>query len=122
GVAKRVLFAPFTESRHRTARYLDGGPFMFLFAHPAYLLLLPLVPFVLWRWHHAAAGGMRYSATTILARLPEGRSRRARIWGLGLRGAALLLLVLALAGPRWPDQGSRVPTEGIAIAMVVDVS
>jgi len=39
-----------------------------------------------------------------------------------LRAAGLGFLVLALAGPRWPDAGSRIPVEGIAIAMVVDVS
>jgi Ca-activated chloride channel family protein len=31
-------------------------------------------------------------------------------------------LILGLAGPRWPDASTRIPTEGIAIAMVVDVS
>jgi Ca-activated chloride channel family protein len=39
-----------------------------------------------------------------------------------LRGTALTLLVIALAGPRWPDRGSRIPTEGIAIGMIVDTS
>jgi len=34
----------------------------------------------------------------------------------------LALLALAMAGPRWPDAGSRIPAEGVAIAMVVDVS
>ena len=34
----------------------------------------------------------------------------------------MLLLVIALAGPRWPDQGSRIPTEGISIAIVLDAS
>jgi Ca-activated chloride channel family protein len=33
-----------------------------------------------------------------------------------------MLLIVALAGPRWPDPGTRMPTEGIAVAMVVDVS
>jgi Ca-activated chloride channel family protein len=39
-----------------------------------------------------------------------------------LRAAALSLLIIALAGPRWPDPGTRIPTEGIAIGIVVDVS
>jgi Ca-activated chloride channel family protein len=34
----------------------------------------------------------------------------------------LTALVLALAGPRWPDPGSRIPTEGVALAVVLDVS
>jgi Ca-activated chloride channel family protein len=39
-----------------------------------------------------------------------------------MRGLALLLLIIALAGPRWPDPGTRLPTFGISITMVVDVS
>jgi Ca-activated chloride channel family protein len=39
-----------------------------------------------------------------------------------MRAVGLLLLIVALAGPRWPDLRTRVSTEGIAIAMVVDVS
>src|SRR5262249_20199084 len=42
--------------------------------------------------------------------------------GAILRGGALTLLVLALAGPRWPDPGTRLPTYGISIVMAVDVS
>jgi Ca-activated chloride channel family protein len=38
------------------------------------------------------------------------------------RAATLALLVLALAGPRWADLGARIPTEGIAIQIIVDVS
>lgn len=39
-----------------------------------------------------------------------------------LRGVGLTALVLALAGARWPDRGSRLTTEGIALAMVLDRS
>jgi Ca-activated chloride channel family protein len=39
-----------------------------------------------------------------------------------LRGAGLLLLIVALAGPRWPDLRTRITTEGIAVMLVVDVS
>jgi Ca-activated chloride channel family protein len=39
-----------------------------------------------------------------------------------MRAAGLAFLVMASAGPRWPDKGTRLDTEGIAIAMVVDVS
>jgi Ca-activated chloride channel family protein len=34
----------------------------------------------------------------------------------------VLLLIIALAGPRWPDLHTRIETEGIAIVMLVDVS
>ncbi|MBI3407779.1 MAG: VWA domain-containing protein [Planctomycetes bacterium] len=92
------------------------------FANPAFLLLLVLVPPTLWLWMRRPPAALRFSATQIVASLPPGRSRRARLWGIVLRGAGLLFLVVALAGPRWPDNSSRLPTEGIAIAMVVDVS
>ncbi len=35
---------------------------------------------------------------------------------------ALLLLAVALAGPRWPDLRTRIETEGVAVMMVLDVS
>jgi Ca-activated chloride channel homolog len=39
-----------------------------------------------------------------------------------LRAVGIAALVIALAGPRWPDPGTRLPAEGIAIVMVLDVS
>jgi len=42
--------------------------------------------------------------------------------GLVLRGLGAALAVLALAGPRWPDEGTRMPAEGLSIAVVLDVS
>ena len=51
--------------------------------------------------------------------LPFGKARLAR-WGPGvLHCLALLSLVIALAGPRWPDLHTRIETEGIAIVMLV---
>jgi Ca-activated chloride channel family protein len=35
---------------------------------------------------------------------------------------ALTLIVIAMAGPRWPDYGSRISTEGVAIQILLDVS
>ncbi|MCC6417444.1 MAG: VWA domain-containing protein, partial [Gemmataceae bacterium] len=92
------------------------------FAQPAWLLLALLVPPLLWWWHRQARPALRFSSVGLAARLPCGRSRLARRGGLALRAAGLLLLVVALAGPRWPDPGARIPTEGIAILLVVDVS
>lgn len=65
---------------------------------------------------------MQYSDTGLLAGLPRGRGVRAQRYGWLLRAAGLVLLIVALSGPRWPDPGTRLPTEGIAIAIVVDVS
>lgn len=92
------------------------------FVSPACLWLLFLVPPLLWWWQRRRRGALRFSDTRLFARLPRGRSRRALWGGLLLRGSGFLFLILALAGPRWPDSGTRVPTEGIAITIVVDVS
>jgi Ca-activated chloride channel family protein len=92
------------------------------FSHSWLLLLLPAVPLLIWRWLRRRRGALRYPSIAMLAELPAGRRRKANWGGAGLRAAALVLLIVALAGPRWPDLHTRIATEGIAIAMVVDVS
>src|SRR5438445_4181551 len=95
---------------------------MLTFSQPAFLLLLPIVGLLLWRWYRRRQPAVRYPDTGLLSELPAGRARLARIAGIGFRAAGLIFLILALAGPRWPDRGSRIATEGIAIEMVVDAS
>ncbi|MCI0462966.1 MAG: VWA domain-containing protein [Gemmataceae bacterium] len=92
------------------------------FTQPLWLQLLALIPPLLWWWDQQSRSALRFSDTRPLLRLPSGRSGQARYGGLILRGAGLMLLVVALAGPRWPDPGSRIATDGIAIVLVVDVS
>src|SRR6516225_3542569 len=92
------------------------------FSQPWLLLVAALMPFLMWRWLRGYRGAFRYPDIALLAHLPVGRCRIARWGGMGLRAAGLLVLIVALAGPRWPDLRTRVVTEGIAIAMVVDVS
>src|SRR5882762_5907996 len=95
---------------------------MFHFAHPWFLLLLPAVPLVVWRWLRQRRGALRFPQVGIFAGLPIGRSRAAQRWGAGLRGLGLALLVVALAGPRFADWRTRIPTQGVAIEIVLDVS
>jgi Ca-activated chloride channel family protein len=92
------------------------------FANPLVLLLLPAVPLLVWWWLRRPRGTLRYSDTGSLTTLPEGRRRIVRWGGAGLRAAGLVLLIAALAEPRWPDVHSRIETEGIGIQMLVDVS
>lgn len=92
------------------------------FAHPWFLLLLPIVPMLIVWELVRRRGALRYPETTILAQLPSHRAQIVRWAGATMRAAALVSLILALAGPRWPDLQTRIPTDGIAIAMVVDVS
>lgn len=95
---------------------------MFHFAQPWILLLLPAAPLLAWRWLRQRRAALRFPQTNLFDGLPAGRSRRARHWGAGLRGLALVLLILALAGPRFADWRTRLPTEGVAIEIVLDVS
>jgi Ca-activated chloride channel family protein len=90
-------------------------------ARPWALLLLLLVPV----WHlyrlrrrrsllfsrTSAVAAMASRVTLLLARAPE--------W---LRTAAVVTLILALAGPRTGVSTTEIEAEGIAIALVVDIS
>jgi Ca-activated chloride channel family protein len=95
---------------------------MFTFSQPGFLLLFPVAGLLLWRWWKRRQPAVRYSDTSLMSELPSGRARLARIAGIGFRSAALLFLILALSGLRWPDRGSRIASEGIAIEFVVDAS
>ncbi|HTK78761.1 MAG TPA: VWA domain-containing protein [Gemmataceae bacterium] len=92
------------------------------FAHPWSLLLLPLAPLVAWAWLRRPRTALRVPGLESFAHLPGGRATRARRGGAILRSLGVAALVLAMAAPRWPDPGTRLTSEGIAIAVVVDVS
>lgn len=92
------------------------------FASPWFLALLPAVPLVVWWWLRRRKPALRYADAAILANLPVGRAPVARWLSAGLRGLILFCVVTALAGPRYPDRSTRLPTEGIAILFVCDVS
>ncbi|HET6573329.1 MAG TPA: VWA domain-containing protein [Fimbriiglobus sp.] len=92
------------------------------FANPEFLLLAPLAVLVAWWWARRRRPALRYSDVRLLAGLPRGRARWANWGGAALRGLAVLAAVLAAAGPRTPDLRTRLPAEGIAIVLVLDVS
>src|SRR5262249_44424876 len=97
-----------------------GTP-MVTFSQPLFLLLLLAVPPLVW-WRRQGRFSLGSPSADRFAGLPAGRAGRARRLGAAFRAVALTLLVVALAGPRWPDVGTRIPTEGIAVVMLVDVS
>jgi Ca-activated chloride channel family protein len=101
-----------------------GWPWLRLlsFSQPWLLLLLPLVPLVIKRWLRRPRPALRFSDTALLMQVPKGRSRLVHRLSVAARAVALTLLIAALAGPRWPDQSTRIPTQGIAIAILVDAS
>jgi Ca-activated chloride channel family protein len=83
------------------------------------LLLAPLLYVLLARRSRAA---VTYSTLSLVERAP--RSLRARFANLPawLLALAMGSVGVALAGPRTPDEQTRIHREGIAIAMVVDRS
>ena len=93
------------------------------FSDPWYLLLaLAIPPLIAW-WLYQGRNALRHSAAQQILGPLTLRARLAHGGGAGLRALALLLLVLAIAGVRWPsEKRTRIETEGIAVVMVVDVS
>ena len=92
------------------------------FAHPAFLFLLPLAVLVAWRHLRRRRPALRFPDASLFAGLPVGRAARAKWGGAILRGLILAGLILAAANPRWPDLRTRIPVDGVAIVLVLDVS
>lgn len=84
------------------------------------LLLIPLVAFLLWRRKHQS--GVEYSHLALTSELP--RSARQRWLWLPdiLQLLALVLMIIALAQPFQRIALESEQEEGIAIALVLDVS
>src|SRR5579883_726483 len=97
-------------------------PFSLSFANPEFLWLAPLALVVVWWWARRGRPAMRFSDITGFAHRTGVRARVAVWGGATLRGLACLALIFASAGPRRPDLRTRLPAEGIAIMMAIDVS
>ena len=94
----------------------------FPFEHPLALLLLPLAPLLVWWLLRRRRPALRYSDVSLLAGVPSAGAGFARWGGAVLRGLAVLFVVLAVANFRLPDLKTRLPAEGVAITLAVDVS
>ena len=90
------------------------------FETPSAFLLLIVFPFwLLWR---SGRGGFRYSRGEVAARAGRAYTRwLAGLPGL-LRGLAVIALTIALARPQTGVATEEVEAEGIAIALVMDIS
>ncbi len=91
------------------------------FANPL-VWFAALVPVLFIWWLRRRRASLRFADTRLFAGLPRGRARRVRWGSAAIRALALLALILAAAGPRVPDLKTRIPTESIAIMIVLDTS
>ncbi len=83
----------------------------------AFLLLLP----IWWMWRKER-GGFRYSRGAVAAQAERGPSRGLARLPAALRSLAVVALIVALARPQTGVTTEEIEAEGIAIALVVDVS
>ena len=92
------------------------------FSNPEFVWLAPLAAVVAWWWLRRRRPALRFADTRLFDGIPAGRPRRARWGGALLRGLAALSLIAACAGPRRPDEQTRIPADGIAVVLALDIS
>lgn len=93
------------------------------FDNPQALWLLLLVPlYLVLRRVRRTTASVRYPSVRNLKRLPRSFRQRCRVLQPLLRASGLALLIIVLARPIRPLEQRELPSQGIAIAMVVDKS
>lgn len=95
------------------------------FAQPWVFLLLAVIPLmILWyiRRGGAATTDIRYSTLQAFAHVGPTLRERTRHVPFILKTAAVALIIVALARPQATSQGENVSTEGIDIALLLDIS
>lgn len=94
----------------------------FGFAQPWALLVLPLLFLAWWLTRNRRGSAVPFSRAATLRSISSPAARRlARLPGW-LRAAGIVLLVIALAGPRTGASVVDADAEGIAIVLVLDIS
>ncbi len=95
------------------------------FAYPYMFLLLLVIPFLLF-WYYYSLKKKQNKVSFSTFRVLEGRRRglRERLTDVPvfLRLLSVILLIVALARPQSFNSGENVYTEGVDIALVLDVS
>lgn len=93
------------------------------FKDPILLLLLLLIPLVVFVSRRISRRGtVKYSDIKGFKAVRARRSHVRRFALLSLRAAALVFMIVALAGPRKGEELSQVSSEGVDIMLVVDIS
>lgn len=91
-------------------------------AFPYALALLPLIPLALWLLRRQNMPAFAMSSVRGLGQLPRTWATRVVAALPYVRAVALALCVIALARPQWGVEATRIYSEGVSIAMVVDIS
>ena len=93
---------------------------------PSMLWLLALVPvaaaFFIWALRRRRTALRQFAEARLLPALTPDFDERRQRWRAGLLLAALALLVLALAGPKWGFHWEEVHREGVDIVIALDTS
>jgi Ca-activated chloride channel family protein len=92
------------------------------FAEPIWLVLLTLVPLLGWHWFGQRRAALRYPRSSLIGTESLQRGRWVMVFLVSLRLAVIVLVVVGLARPRWPDLATRIPARSTAIVFVLDVS
>ncbi len=93
------------------------------FANPHALWLVLLIPpYLWWSRRRRTTAALRYPSVRNLKRLPRSLRQRCRFLLPVLRTIALLLLIVALARPTRRQETQELPSQGLAIAMLLDRS
>jgi Ca-activated chloride channel family protein len=95
------------------------------FAYPwilYFLILVPALPVWYWMKGKQRQPSITYSSLKVFKEIPASWREKFRHLPVILRTLALFLLIVALARPQSYNSGENIYTEGIDIAMVLDIS
>lgn len=95
------------------------------FAYPWVLFLLLLVPLLavyFYLWGRKKESAVTYSSIKLVGGIPSTWREKLKNIPMFLRLISIALLIVALARPQSFSSGENVYTEGIDIAMVLDIS
>lgn len=103
----------------------QAGDTIFRFGYPLALLLLVVLPFVLWWLRYSERRSQRAIALPVTHQVATVAFSNPRKWRLlmdGLRTLALAFLIVGIARPQYGRVERETFSEGIDIALVLDVS
>jgi Ca-activated chloride channel family protein len=93
------------------------------FAHPYFLLLLLLLPFLAWlKGKRGSPPAFLYSSVKLVEGLTRARRSRAGNFLAALRWLTLAIFIFALAQPRLSKSTTEVKASGIDIVCALDLS